>query len=106
LYAQNAPDVDAYSSLPSCIKDNTIEFASNGDYLYDEGPTKCKVMDAQTQYGSWVLSADETQIIVTFNGSKKSYVIQEFTNQVLRLRFSFASTNGFTLMQDNTYKLK
>jgi hypothetical protein len=51
-----------------CDHDGTTQFASDGTYTSDEGPTKCSEDAPQTVTGKWSLNTERTQITMTENG--------------------------------------
>ncbi|HYG14623.1 MAG TPA: lipocalin family protein [Bacteroidia bacterium] len=50
--------------LPGCEKDNTVLFKTNGVATMDEGPTKCKATDPQTDNGTWKFLNNETKLVM------------------------------------------
>lgn len=61
-------EIDLYSQLKDCEKDNLFTFAAANQYTEDEGPTKCDEMDNQQKTGTWKWANNETEITVTANG--------------------------------------
>lgn len=53
---------DLYGFTESCMKDDVIEFFSNGVVNMDEAATKCDPEDPQTQTDMWKFSAHEDSI--------------------------------------------
>lgn len=60
---------DYYSTLQGCAKDNITFYTSNGDYIINEGPTKCQASDPQTVSGTWNFNVPETTITVLQSGT-------------------------------------
>ena len=44
---------DVLLNMPSCSKDNLLQFKANGVFYLDEGASKCNASDAQTDQGVW-----------------------------------------------------
>ena len=60
---------DFFAQLEACTKDDLIKFNSDGSITDDEGATKCDVNDPQTTTeGSWVLSADNKMLTISYPG--------------------------------------
>lgn len=60
---------DFYAQMLPCSKDDITRFNANGTITDDEGATKCDVNDPQTTTdGTWVLSADNSSITITYPG--------------------------------------
>ena len=55
---------DEYATLPACQKNNFLQFAADGTYVNDEGPTLCvpgtPQTTPQTTPGTWTFASDET----------------------------------------------
>lgn len=81
---------DFYNSAfyPDCVKDNFSTFNANGTVIDDEGPTKCSTSDPQNVSGTWVFNSDKTIITLTYRGESTSYNILEFTNNLIKTRYS------------------
>lgn len=103
LTSPTQPDVDLYALVRSCSQDDFVEFAAQRTFRSDEGPTKCQSTDIQTRLGVWALNANETQLMVTFNGSTTSYTIDELTDTSLRLTTNRTQSNGVVSTQKNSY---
>ena len=54
---------DITSSLTACELDNFTRFSTDGNYVSDEGPTKCDPADPQTTPGTWSWAANETKLV-------------------------------------------
>lgn len=63
---------DFLNQIPSCTRDNTITFNTNGTYTEDESTTKCNANDPQAVQGTWVFGNNETVITTKENGSNTS----------------------------------
>ncbi|HEX4849319.1 MAG TPA: hypothetical protein VFV08_00870, partial [Puia sp.] len=57
-------ETDEFSGFPSCVQDNFFTFKSGGDFITDDGATKCDPADDQTQTSSWAFSQNETKITI------------------------------------------
>ena len=91
LIAQTSDGVDSYTSKEACEKDNSLSYSVAGKYTVDEGPTKCKATDSQTQSSDYSLSADnkslsmkDEKIGITFD-----LAVLELTATSLKLQFNF-----------------
>ena len=76
-------DQDISGFVSSCIKDNTVSFASNGSGTSDEGATKCNPSDPQTIAFTWSFASNETLINITGNaiaGKGGQYKIVNLSN--------------------------
>lgn len=62
---QDSTWTDVTSQLfDACYLDNCINFKSDGTFIIDEGASKCKPTDPQTNnQGTWSLSPDEKELI-------------------------------------------
>ncbi len=61
---------DSFSSIEACEKDNIFTFKSDNSYLVDEGATKCKSTDPQTNdEGTYTVSADEKTVSLKTKGA-------------------------------------
>jgi hypothetical protein len=77
---------DFFAQYEPCSKDDLIKYNTNGQGIYDEGPTKCDPNDPQVTSFTWLFNADETKLIE--NGNEEYNLIglneTELTlNQVL-----------------------
>jgi len=60
---------DFYAFLDACEKDDLTRFNADGTITDDEGATKCDPDDPQTTTdGSWVLSADNKTVTMSYPG--------------------------------------
>lgn len=63
LDADENGTVDATDpSVTPCKQDNTLDFATDGSGVADEGATKCDDADPQSTIFGWVFSENETQL--------------------------------------------
>jgi hypothetical protein len=67
---------DFYAQMLPCSKDDLTRFNANGTITDDEGATKCDVNDPQTTNdGTWVLSADNKSITLTYPGEEPITIV-------------------------------
>lgn len=67
---------DIFGIFDDCDKDNIYQWKTNGDYVVDEGATKCDPSDPQIETQStWKFTDNETKI--EYDGD--SYTIKELT---------------------------
>jgi hypothetical protein len=88
-------DQDVSSYVSSCLKDNTVNFATNGSGTSDEGLTKCNSADPQTIPFTWSFASNETLININGNavaGKGGQYKIISLTN------------TAFSLSKDTVYQ--
>ncbi|MGB3619646.1 MAG: lipocalin family protein [Catalinimonas sp.] len=76
-----------FNLIPDCSKDDFEIYEEDGDYILDEGGTKCSTNDPQTIQGSWLLNSDETVITVSGNGASISVDIVEISENKMTLEF-------------------
>ena len=57
-------DTDVFVFYDDCEKDNFYVFKRNGDYVGNEGATKCDPSDPQAATTHWQFSDNETKIII------------------------------------------
>ena len=60
---------DAYATLAACQKNNFLQFAADGTYVNDEGPTLCVPGTPQTTPGTWTFASDETELVTQSRGT-------------------------------------
>lgn len=60
----NTNTVDLYTSMSSCLKDNTRMFGTNNIVTEDEGATKCAPSNPQTTTFNWLWTNNETKIVL------------------------------------------
>ena len=79
---------DNYATLPAYELDNFYKFNTDKTLVIDEGATKRKASDSQTETLTWDFNADQTQLLVTSAGSTKPEAddIVELSATTLRLR--------------------
>jgi hypothetical protein len=82
--------IDVSSSLPSCQKDNTLQFVATGSGTgtgtLDEGPTKCNAGDPQTTPFTWNFLNNETQLFISatlFTGGSSTFNVVSITSTQL-----------------------
>lgn len=81
---------DAYASMPSCSKDDLYLFKTNGDIVYDEGPSKCDPSNPQSYTdGKWKLLNNDA--VLDLDG--ESYQVTELTTNKLTLKRTWSENN-------------
>jgi hypothetical protein len=79
-------ETDDFAFFPACYKDNFFTFKTNGQAEYDEGPTKCDVMDPQTETTTWTFTNNENSLVL----DSDTYDLLELSNTTLRLKQNFS----------------
>jgi hypothetical protein len=95
--------VDALAMLPNCERDNFFVFQVGGTLLADEGLTKCNSNDLQQTTGSWLLSQNNTRLVVAGGGYNFDAEIVELTSQKLRVKYTTA-VSGAPANFDTTFE--
>ncbi len=92
---------DITSSLPTCQKDNTMKFNTDGSGVLDEGATKCNSSDPQTTNYTWSFQSSETIIhasVVLFTGATTNdFTVNTLSETSLVVQFTY--TNGIGPVQ-------
>ncbi|WP_113662101.1 DUF5004 domain-containing protein [Pedobacter nanyangensis] len=60
-------EADLFLIAENCSKDDLVHFNAGGNFIYDEGPTKCDPDAPQQESGTWSLSADKKKLTLTSN---------------------------------------
>lgn len=71
--------------LDECVTDNTIRYFPGGRYTENEGSTTCNPTDPPGDTGTWILSADETQLTITIFGETNVWNIVSIDNDGHRI---------------------
>jgi hypothetical protein len=59
-------DVDLFTTMQNCTKDNLYTFKTDQTMLLDEGATKCNASDPQQKnVGNWQLTNNDTKLSMT-----------------------------------------
>ncbi|MEI6411990.1 MAG: hypothetical protein WCR52_21545 [Bacteroidota bacterium] len=97
LVLDGVPYTDIYAQMDACSKDDLSQFKTNGQILYDEGPTKCSDSAPQVQTGTWLFSSGETEIIVTdADHISYKYKLLELTATQLKVQYETLGADGKT----------
>ena len=94
IEGQGQPTVDIYALTPIDKRDDFQRFDLPNTFVYDEGPTKFRAIDPQTQLGLWALSNNDTQLTISFRGYTNTYLIEELTSTSLKTRLEQPQSNG------------
>ncbi|MDJ1484412.1 hypothetical protein QNI16_28195 [Cytophagaceae bacterium YF14B1] len=62
----------------ACVRDDIFNFRSDGTYTVEDVGTSCNGDKIRT-YGSWIMSSDETAVVLT-GGGLVSYLTQDVEN--------------------------
>ncbi|MFN5223519.1 MAG: hypothetical protein ACK5DJ_04975 [Bacteroidota bacterium] len=81
--------VDITSQLDACELDNFTRFSTDGNYVSDEGPTKCDPADPQTTPGTWSWAANETKLVT--DGDTTNLLVN--SGSVLKIGFDDGTIN-------------
>ncbi len=88
-----------FQTRPACEKDNIFEFAQNGNYIVDEGPTKCSPDDPQQTVDAWSISSNGDTLTITalsgpLEGQSLPLPIVELTSTQLKVSILFDFGNS------------
>jgi hypothetical protein len=97
----NGTPSDVYTMASACEKDNSINFASDGKFTFDEGASKCAANEPQTQTGTWSFENGETVLKMTQGTSTANQTITELSASKMVLTVDDTFTTGGTT---TTYK--
>jgi len=97
-----------FSAIPACVVDNITFYKSTGDYLEDEGATKCDSADPQTlESGTWKFNTDKTIITVTSsdpaNPGTVALTLVSLTATTLVIKESIDVGGGVTALGTYTF---
>lgn len=102
--ASDGEITDDFPTKPACEKDNTFEFAQNGNYTIDEGATKCSLDDPQQTTDAWSISSNGEILTITalsgpLEGQGLPLPIVELTNTQLKVSilFDFGTSSETTV---------
>jgi hypothetical protein len=78
---------DIYPFVPSCTKDDIMQFLAGGQFKADEGATKCDGNDPQTLTGTWTSakSGNDTNVNVTVGSSTLHFKVLEVSDTQLKM---------------------
>ncbi|MFC6225859.1 hypothetical protein ACFP2F_21620 [Hymenobacter artigasi] len=90
---------DRYADIPSCSRDNRLQFYTDHRLVTDEGASRCAATDPQQQTGQWQWAAGETQL----TGSvpylpyllASTLTVRELSPSSLRLRYQETNSPDF-----------
>lgn len=77
-----------------CERDNCYKFLDTGLFYRDEGATKCKPDDPQTEEAVWLFGDDETSLNFVQQGISTLYHVVDIDDQTLVLT---TQSGSFTL---------
>ena len=94
LIAETKNSTESYSAKEACDKDNFYSYSAAGKLVIDEGPTKCKATDPQTESFDYTLSADNKTISEkdAALGITIDIAVLELTATSLKTQFTFFGT--------------
>ncbi|KAA5545645.1 lipocalin family protein [Adhaeribacter rhizoryzae] len=101
-------DLFAMPNITVCTKDDIYKFSSNGNYIIDEGATRCFQNDPQIyQEGTWVISDNILKWTYPFQRGHftETYTILELTSKQMVLERTF-SEQGSNYILKITYTSK
>jgi hypothetical protein len=75
-------ETNEFASFSSCFIDNIFTFKTNGQLELDEGPTKCDIMDPQTETVVWQLTNNEANLVV----DSDTYDITELSTTTFKIK--------------------
>ncbi len=81
---------DLYTQIyKDCNRDDYVQFMKNGQYISDQGTTRCDATDPQTETGTWVFNGDKTKVTITSGGESYTADILELTDNTVKLQYTF-----------------
>lgn len=82
--------------IDSCRRDNLVNFSASGNYIVDEGPTKCYPVDSQIFLsGTWAFDKNETELVLFGTQRNTILVLNEDTLKYLHtIPVGWGSTEG------------
>ncbi|MBD0258763.1 MAG: lipocalin family protein [Cytophagales bacterium] len=84
---------DFYAQYDDCDKDDYVQFMKNGQFISDQGATRCDASDPQTETGTWVFIGDKTKITITSSGSSYTADVLELTDNNVKLQYTVKNPN-------------
>lgn len=82
------PTSDFFALIPTCAKDNILNFSANGTVISDEGATKCDSNDPQTSSGTWVFkNTAQTAIVLTQGNDITEWIIDDINKTSFKYSF-------------------
>ena len=84
--ANGSYETDDFAFFPPCFKDNFYTFHTNGEAEYNEGLSKCDVMDPQTDITTWSFTNNESSLVL----DSDTYDVLVLSNTTLKLKQNFS----------------
>ncbi|MGV3598032.1 MAG: hypothetical protein ACO1PI_09195 [Bacteroidota bacterium] len=84
-------NIELFTFMPDCEKDNVMSFKSNLTYISDEGASKCTPTAPQTENGSWKFINAEAAMLID---NTDTMIIKKLTADTLRAETSFDDDEG------------
>jgi len=75
-------ETNDFASFPACFIDNIFTFKTNGQLELDEGPSKCDIMDPQTETVTWQFTNNEANLVVDGD----TYDIAELSTTTFKIK--------------------
>jgi hypothetical protein len=79
-----------------CSKDDYVQFMKNGQYISDQGATRCDATDPQTETGTWVFNGDKTKVTITSGGESYTADVLELTDNTAKLQYTLRDDDSGT----------
>lgn len=98
-----SPDFDFFAHTDACSKDDYRQFEVPHTTRYDEGPTKCRAKDEQTQVGYWEFNNGDKELSINDPLSNDKFTILELSDKVLKMQRVLPQSTGLDLTQTFTY---
>ncbi|MCW5921420.1 MAG: lipocalin family protein [Saprospiraceae bacterium] len=95
--------VDALAMLPGCERDNFFIFQAGGTLITDEGATKCNSSAPQQTTGTWLLTQNDTRLVVASSGYNFDAEIVELNASKLRVKYT-TTVSGAPASFDTTFE--
>lgn len=101
---QQFNNIDIFTPLPGCQKDDLFLFNGDGTCTKDEGASKCSSSAPQTSdAGTWQLLNNENQLKGNVNGFEVTADIVEFSNAGMKLNYT-TNISGIATNTTTTYQ--
>ncbi len=95
-YSDGILATNIFSIMKPCEKDDFETYKTNGEWEYNEGPTKCDPSYPQSFSEPWSFTANETKLLL---GGVENTIL-ELTATTLKLRFIFEDAGVFYTAED------
>jgi hypothetical protein len=88
------PDTNLYTQMRPCSHDDYRQFNTPNTYVYDEGATKCSILDSQTTLGLWAFSDNDSKLTITDTNYSDTYTVVELSDSSLKMTMPVPQSIG------------